>query len=52
MIMLCKCVEGIENIDANEYVIPSQSSSEDTTKKYTRKGSRKMLKSTASLIER
>ncbi len=27
MIMLYKCVEGIEKIDINEYVIPSQSSS-------------------------
>ncbi len=26
MIMLYKCVEGIEKIDVNEYVIPSQSS--------------------------
>ncbi len=25
MVMLCKCVEGIEKIDINEYIIPGQS---------------------------
>ncbi len=33
MIMLYKCVEGIEKIDINEYVIPSQSTLKGHSKK-------------------
>ncbi len=52
MIILYKCVEGIEKIDINEYVIPSQSSLRGHSKKIYKKRLKKMLKSTVSLIER
>ncbi len=44
MIMLYKCVEGIEKIHINEYVIPSKPSLRGHRKCFTRKGSRKMVK--------
>ncbi len=38
MIMLYKCVEGIEKLDVTEYVIPSQSSLRGHSKKLYKKG--------------
>ncbi len=44
MIMLYKCAEGIEKIDINEYVIPSQSSLRGHTKKLYKKRLKKDVK--------
>ncbi len=42
--MMCKCVEGIEKIDINEYVIPSQSSTRGHSKKLYKKTLKKDVK--------
>ncbi len=44
MIMLYKCVEGIEKIDVNEYVIPSQTSLRGHSKKLYKKSLKKDVK--------
>ncbi len=44
MIMLYKCAEGIEKIDVNEYVIPSQSSLRGHSKKLYKKRLKKDVK--------
>ncbi len=44
MIMLYKCVEGIEKIDINEYAIPSQSSVREHSKKLYKKRLKKDVK--------
>ncbi len=44
MIMLYKCVEGIEKIDINEYIIPSRSSSRGHSKKLYKKRLKKDVK--------
>ncbi len=44
MIMLYKCVEGIEKIDVNEYVILSQSSLRGHSKKLYKKRLKKDVK--------
>ncbi len=44
MIMLYKCVEGMEKIDVKEYVIPSQSSSRRHSKKLYKKRLKKDVK--------
>ncbi len=44
MIMLYKCVEGIEKIDINEYVIPSQTSLRGHSKKLYKKSLKKDVK--------
>ncbi len=42
--MLYKCVEGIEKIDVNEYVIPSQSTLRRHSKKLYKKRLKKDVK--------
>ncbi len=44
MIMMYKCVEGIENIDVKEYLLPSQSSLRGHSKKIYKKSLKKDVK--------
>ncbi len=51
MIMLYKCVEGMEKIDINEYVIPSRSFLRGHSKELYKKRLKKDVKKVVSLIE-